>query len=71
MSKQRQPTGLSRQHNYQQQEHHHYHNEEQKDHTRRDVRGLSEQQQKFIYTIIPSIIHNNTHYYLLKIIQKF
>ena len=59
MSKQRQPTGPSRQHNHQQQERHRYQNEEQKRHHRRDIRGLSEQQQsdtneEFIYTIIPS-----------------
>ena len=59
MSKQRQPTGPSRQHNHQQQERHRYQNEEQKRHDRREVRGLSEQQpsdtdEEFIYTIIPS-----------------
>ena len=58
MSKQRQPTGPSRQHNHQQQERHRYQNEEQKRHDRREVRGLSEQQpsdtdEEFIYTIIP------------------
>ena len=59
MSKQRQPTGPSRQHNHQQQERHRYQNEEQKRHDRREVRGLSEQQpsntdEEFIYTTIPS-----------------
>ena len=59
MSKQRQPTGPSRQHNHQQQERHRYQNAEQKRHDRREVRGLSEQQpsdtdEEFIYTIIPS-----------------
>ena len=61
MSKQRQPTGPSRQHNHQQQERHCYQNEEQKRHDRREVRGLSEQQPsdtvynyRNIYTIIPS-----------------
>ena len=58
MSKQRQPTGPSRQHSHQQQDRHRYQNEEQK-HDRREVRGLSEQQpsdtdEEFIYTIIPS-----------------
>ena len=59
MSKQRQPTGPSRQHNHQQQERHRYQNEEQKRHDRTEVRGLSEEQpsdtdEEFIYTIIPS-----------------
>ena len=59
MSKLRQPTGPSRQHNHQQQERHRYQNEEQKRHDRREVRSLSEQQpsdtdEEFIYTIIPS-----------------
>ena len=59
MSKQRQPTGPSHQHNHQQQERHRYQNKEQKRHNRREVRGLSEQQpsdtdEEFICTIIPS-----------------
>ena len=61
MSKQRQPTGPSRQHtgNQQQQERRRYQNEEYKRRDRRDVGGLSEQQPsdtdaEFIYTIMPS-----------------
>ena len=56
MSKQRQPTGSSRQHSHQQQDRHRYQNGEQKRHDRRDNQEQqpSDTDEEFIYTIMPS-----------------